>query len=132
MLAWTDVERILRGGRFYWISTTDEDGRPHLVQQWGAWVNDHLYFEGSERTHWAQNLARDARVDHHQTRIGQPLGGGCADILNRRGQVTSAAERAGDRAKVGRGDGRQVRLHVVRAHLVVLRPERLVVQHGDQ
>src|SRR5207302_851630 len=62
MLEWSDVERILRGGRFYWISTTDEDGRPHLVQQWAAWVDDHLYFEGSERTHWAQNLARDARV----------------------------------------------------------------------
>lgn len=62
MLAWSDVESILRHGRFYWISTTDPDGRPHLVQQWGAWVGEQLYFEGSERTHWAQNLARDARV----------------------------------------------------------------------
>jgi hypothetical protein len=62
MLAWSDVEKILRGGRYYWISTTDADGRPHLVQQWGAWVDDHLYFEGSERTRWAQNLARDPRV----------------------------------------------------------------------
>jgi hypothetical protein len=62
MLAWSEVESILRGGRFYWISTTDADGRPHLVQQWGAWVDEHLYFEGSERTHWAQNLARDPRV----------------------------------------------------------------------
>jgi hypothetical protein len=62
MLAWSDVEKILRGGRYYWISTTDSDGRPHLVQQWGAWVDDHLFFEGSERTHWAQNLARDPRV----------------------------------------------------------------------
>ncbi|MGH2491821.1 MAG: pyridoxamine 5'-phosphate oxidase family protein [Candidatus Limnocylindria bacterium] len=62
MLEWTDAERILRGGRFYWISTTDVDGRPHLVQQWGAWVDDRLYFEGSERTHWARNLARDPRV----------------------------------------------------------------------
>jgi nitroimidazol reductase NimA-like FMN-containing flavoprotein (pyridoxamine 5'-phosphate oxidase superfamily) len=62
MLTWSDAERILRGGRFFWISTTDADGRPHLVQQWGAWVDGHLYFEGSERTHWAQNLARDPRV----------------------------------------------------------------------
>ena len=54
MLAWSDVEKILSGGRYYWISTTDADGRPHLVQQWGAWVDDHLFFEGSERTHWAQ------------------------------------------------------------------------------
>ena len=77
------------------------------------------------------HVARDAGVDHHQARIGQPLGGGGADILDGGRQVTSAAEGAGDRAKVGRGDRRQVRLHVVRAHLVVLRPERLVVQHGD-
>ena len=62
MLAWSDIESILRGGRYYWISTTDVDGRPHLVQQWGVWVGGHLYFEGSERTHWAQNLARDPRV----------------------------------------------------------------------
>ena len=62
MLEWSDAERILRGGRFYWISTTDANGRPHLVQQWGAWIEGQLYFEGSERTHWARNLARDPRV----------------------------------------------------------------------
>ena len=62
MLEWRDAERILRGGRFYWIATTDSDGRPHLVQQWGVWVEDRLYFEGSERTRWARNLARDQRL----------------------------------------------------------------------
>ena len=56
MLAWSDVEKILTGGRYYWISTTDADGRPHLVQQWGAWVEGRLYFEGSERTHWRRTL----------------------------------------------------------------------------
>lgn len=50
MLAWADAERVLTGGRFYWIATTDADGRPHLVQQWGAWVDGRLFFEGSERT----------------------------------------------------------------------------------
>ena len=24
----------------------DADGRPHLVQQWGVWVDGTLYFEG--------------------------------------------------------------------------------------
>ncbi len=33
MLAWADAERVLTAGRFYWIATTDADGRPHLVQQ---------------------------------------------------------------------------------------------------
>ncbi len=82
MLAWADVERILSGGRFYWISTTDADGRPHLVQQWGAWVDDHLYFEGSERTHWAQNLARDARVAFGtQTGARALFGQGTVDVV---------------------------------------------------
>ena len=62
MLAWSDAERILRGGRYYWIATTNADGSPHLVQQWGAWVEGAYWFEGSERTRWARNLARDPRV----------------------------------------------------------------------
>ena len=32
------------------------------MQQWGVWVDDVLYFEGSDRTRWARNLARDPRL----------------------------------------------------------------------
>src|SRR5688500_20229036 len=82
MLEWSDADRILRGCRFYWIATTDADGRPHLVQQWAAWVDDHLYFEGSERTRWARNLARDARVAFG-TQVGTRgvLGQGLGDCI---------------------------------------------------
>lgn len=62
MLTWSAVERILRTFPYLWISTTDADGRPHLVQQWGAWVEGVLYFEGSDRTRWARNLQRDPRL----------------------------------------------------------------------
>ena len=62
MLEWKDAERILRGSRYYWIATTDKDGRPHLIQQWGAWVDGAFWFEGSDRTRWARNLARDGRL----------------------------------------------------------------------
>jgi hypothetical protein len=62
MLTWTAVERILRTFPYLWIATTDADGRPHLVQQWGVWVDGVLYFEGSDRTRWARNLARDPRL----------------------------------------------------------------------
>lgn len=62
MLTWAAVERILRGFPYLWIATTDTDGRPHLVQQWGVWVDGVLYFEGSPRTRWARNLARDPRL----------------------------------------------------------------------
>lgn len=62
MLSWTAVERLLKTAPYLWIATNDGDGRPHLVQQWGVWVDGVLYFEGSERTRWARNLARDPRL----------------------------------------------------------------------
>lgn len=62
MLSWTAVERLLRSARYLWLSTTNPDGSPHLVQQWCAWVDNTLYFEGSDQTRWARNLARDPRL----------------------------------------------------------------------
>jgi hypothetical protein len=62
MLSWAAVQRILRAAPYLWIATTTPDGSPHLVQQWCAWVDHTLYFEGSERTRWARNLARDPRL----------------------------------------------------------------------
>ena len=62
MLTWASVQRILRTAPYLWIATTNRDGSPHLVQQWCAWVDDTLYFEGSDRTKWARNLARDPRL----------------------------------------------------------------------
>ena len=62
MLSWSAVETILKRSPYLWIATTGDDGGPHLVQQWGVWVDGTLYFEGSDRTRWARNLARDARL----------------------------------------------------------------------
>jgi hypothetical protein len=62
MLTWPAVKRILTTFPYLWIATTNEDGRPHLVQQWGVWVDDVLYFEGSDKTRWARNLSRDGRL----------------------------------------------------------------------
>lgn len=62
MLSWPTVVRMLRSARYAWIATTSPDGSPHLVEQWCAWVDDTLFFEGSDRTRWARNLARDPRI----------------------------------------------------------------------
>ena len=62
MLTWPAAKRILTTFPYLWIATTDDDGAPHMVQQWGVWVDDILYFEGSDKTRWARNLARDARL----------------------------------------------------------------------
>jgi hypothetical protein len=62
MLTWAAAKKILTTFPYLWIATTNTDGWPHLVQQWGVWVDDVLYFEGSDRTRWARNLARDPRL----------------------------------------------------------------------
>jgi hypothetical protein len=62
LLSWSAVQRILRSAPYLWIATTNPDGSPHLVQQWCAWVDDTIYFEGSDRTRWARNLAGDPRL----------------------------------------------------------------------
>ena len=62
MLGWPAVKKILTTFPYLWIATTEEGGGPHLVQQWGVWLDDVLYFEGSERTRWAKNLSRDQRL----------------------------------------------------------------------
>jgi len=62
MLRWLTVEGAIRTAPRYWIATTDADGAPHVIQQWGAWVDGRLYWEGGRTTRWAKNLARDPRA----------------------------------------------------------------------
>ena len=62
MLPWSAAERLLTTAPYVWLATTGADGGPHLVQQWAVWIDQHLYFDGSERTRWARNLARDPRL----------------------------------------------------------------------
>ena len=62
MLSWTAVDTLLRTAPYAWISTIDPDGAPHLIQTWAVWIDQRLYFEGSEGTRWARNLARDPRI----------------------------------------------------------------------
>jgi hypothetical protein len=136
MLEWSDAERILRGGRFYWIATTDADGRPHLVQQWGAWVGEHLYFEGSERTRWARNLARDPRVAFGtQTGSRAVFGQGTVDVV--RGVEPQLAKRIASQytAKYGRTfDYRPTAKQYETGHAFRARPTKIIafdVKHFD-
>lgn len=62
MVPWSRARELLERAENYWLATTDPDGAPHLVGQWGAWADDHWYFEGSPDTRWARNLKRDRRA----------------------------------------------------------------------
>jgi hypothetical protein len=92
MLAWASVQRMLREARYVWLSTTNADGGPHLVEQWCAWVDDTLFFEGSERTLWARNLARDPRLGFG-VQVGDRAAYGEATVDVARGLDRSVAAR---------------------------------------
>ncbi len=82
MLTWIATKKILTTFAYLWIATTDADAKPHLVQQWGVWVDDILYFEGSDKTRWARNLARDPRLAFGvQTADRAVYGEGLVDIV---------------------------------------------------
>jgi hypothetical protein len=92
MVTWTTVEAQLRKAPYFWIATTNDDGSPHLIQTWAVWVDQQLFFEGSERTKWGRNLARDPRIafgmqDGHNAAYGN----GVADVI--RGAPTALARR---------------------------------------
>jgi len=48
MMPWAATRKMLESARSYWLVTIDADGAPHLVGQWGAWIDDRWYFEGVE------------------------------------------------------------------------------------
>lgn len=92
MLPWASVQRMLREARYVWLSTTTADGAPHLVEQWCAWVDDTLFFEGSPRTLWARNLARDPRLGFG-VQVGDRAAYGQAVVDVARGLDRSTAAR---------------------------------------
>ncbi len=65
MLAWADVEQRLVDSAQYWMATTRDDGRPHVVPRWGVWLDGGLYYDGSPATLHARSVAaRGACVLH--------------------------------------------------------------------
>jgi hypothetical protein len=104
MLGWPAVEKLLRASPYFWIATTNADGAPHLIQQWGVWIDQHLFFEGSERTGWARNLARDPRISFGiQSGNNAAYGDGTADIVRGVPQALARRIAAQYGAKYGPG-----------------------------
>ena len=65
LLSWAEVTDRLVAAPQYWMATTRSDGRPHVVPRWGAWLDGHLWYDGSPETLHARNLtANPACVLH--------------------------------------------------------------------
>ena len=104
MVTWSSVERLLKASPYFWLATTNRDGGPHLIQQWGVWIDQQLFFDGSEETRWARNLARDPRISFGmQSGNSAAYGDGSVEIV--RGVPVALARRiaAHYRAKYGPG-----------------------------
>jgi len=128
MLTWPAAKKILVTAPYVWISTVNEDGRPHLVQSWGVWIDDVLYFEGSDKTRWARNIAREPRISFgFQDGDLAVYGEATADIV--RGPSKSLATKIAKEygAKYGKKfDYRPKPEQYTKSHVFRARPEKLI------
>jgi len=65
LLEWSFVVERLRDERFFWVSTTSPDGRPHARPVWGVWVDGRFHCGGGERTRWVRNLDENPAITVH-------------------------------------------------------------------
>ena len=128
MLTWSAVEKLLRAAPYFWIATTGDDGRPHLIQTWAVWIDQQLFFEGSERTRWARNLARDARISFGMESGNKAAyGDGATDVI--RGVPAPLARRIAAQYGTKYGSGFKYRPKAEqysKGHIYRVRPEKLI------
>lgn len=65
LLPWSHVSERMAQAKVYWISTVDPHGRPHATPVDGLWLDDRLYFGGSQETRRNRNLAQNPAVCVH-------------------------------------------------------------------
>ncbi len=65
LLSWNEVEAKLVESDQYWMATTREDGRPHVVPRWGVWIDGRLFYDGSPETVHVKNLSRNSACTLH-------------------------------------------------------------------
>ena len=64
-LSWEDVRERLARSPAYWLASTRADGRPHVVARDGIWLDDALWYGGSEDTVHTRNIRKEPRVVAH-------------------------------------------------------------------
>jgi nitroimidazol reductase NimA-like FMN-containing flavoprotein (pyridoxamine 5'-phosphate oxidase superfamily) len=65
LLPWSFVSEQMAQARVYWVATVDAKGRPHATPVDGVWLDDRLYFGGSQETRRNRNLAHNPAVCVH-------------------------------------------------------------------
>ena len=62
-LSWSWARERLIQASNYWVVSVLPDGRPHARPVWGAWVDEHLYFDTGSRI--GANLVANPEVTVH-------------------------------------------------------------------
>jgi PPOX class probable F420-dependent enzyme len=88
LLPWSWAVERLTASHDYWVTTTWQDGRPHLTPVWGAWLDGAIWFSCSNGSRKTRNLERDARCSVATDNAYQPV------------IVDAVAERVDDHAAV--------------------------------
>jgi len=60
LLPWSWAEQRLKKSHNYWISTTKNDGAPHVMVVWGLWQDGRFLFSTGSNSKKARNLAENA------------------------------------------------------------------------
>lgn len=64
-LPWDLVRAALETAERYWVATTREDGRPHVVPVDGIWLDDLWYYGGSPEAVHQQTVHANPQVVMH-------------------------------------------------------------------
>ena len=73
-LAWEAIRERLIGALAYWFASVRPDGRPHVVARDGIWLDEQLWYGGSEDTVHTRNVRRTPHVAAH-------IGGGNEAVI---------------------------------------------------
>lgn len=71
MLSWDWVSERMARALIYWIGSVHPSNRPHLMPNWGAWVDNYVVFNTDPTTRKARNFERIPKVsigiqeEHH-------------------------------------------------------------------
>jgi hypothetical protein len=64
LLSWEFVSQQMSNARYFWIATSNQE-YPHTIPVWGLWHAERVFFDGSLKTKWARNLAKNPNIVVH-------------------------------------------------------------------
>jgi nitroimidazol reductase NimA-like FMN-containing flavoprotein (pyridoxamine 5'-phosphate oxidase superfamily) len=83
LLPWSWAEERLAGSHDFWLSSSGQDGEPHLMPVWAVWLDGALWFSSGNDSRKTRNLRADGRCslatdDALAPVIVQGVGRGCS------------------------------------------------------